>query len=96
MSGSIKTYQMVINGKLVNSCDDDWINVENPAKKTIFARVPRGKAADVNIAVAAAKKAFTTWSKTSAPERGKLLYAIADGLEKNQRARCANDQYGER
>lgn len=82
MSGSIKTYQMFINGKLVNSCDDDWINVENPANKTIFARVPRGKAADVNIAVAAAKKAFTTWSKVSAPDRGKLLYAIADSLEK--------------
>ncbi|MFM7012773.1 MAG: aldehyde dehydrogenase family protein [Betaproteobacteria bacterium] len=82
MSASIKTYQMVINGKLVNSCDDDWINVENPAKKTIFARVPRGKTADVNIAVAAAKKAFTTWSKVSAPDRGKMLYAIADSLEK--------------
>ena len=82
MSESIKTYQMVINGKWVNSCDDDWINVENPANKTIFARVPRGKAADVNIAVDAAKKAFKTWSQTSAPDRAKMLHAVADGLEK--------------
>jgi len=82
MNGNIKTYQMVINGKWVNSCDDDWIHVENPANKTIFARVPRGKAADVNIAVEAAKKAFKTWSQTSAPDRAKMLYAIADGLEK--------------
>ena len=81
MSESIKTYQMVINGKWVNSCDDDWINVENPANKTIFARVPRGKAADVNIAVDAAKKAFKTWSQTSAPDRAKMLHAVADGLE---------------
>ncbi len=82
MSESIKTYQMIINGKWVNSCDDDWINVENPANKTIFARVPRGKAADVNIAVDAAKKAFKTWSQTSAPDRAKMLHAVADGLEK--------------
>ena len=82
MSGNIQTFQMVINGKWVNSCDDDWINVENPANKTIFARVPRGKAADVHIAVEAAKKAFKTWSQTSAPDRAKMLYAIADGVEK--------------
>ncbi|NDY82943.1 aldehyde dehydrogenase family protein [Orrella sp. NBD-18] len=83
MSENVKTFKMVIDGKWVNSCDNDWINVENPANKTIFARVPRGKAADVDIAVAAAKKAFKTWSQTSAPERAKLLHAIANTVEQN-------------
>ena len=84
MNTEITTYQMLIDGKWVNSCENDWINVENPANKTIFARVPRAKAADVELAVAAAKRAFKAWSRTAAAERGRILYQITDAIEKNK------------
>ena len=84
MDSSVKLQQMLINGQWVDSADGDWINVENPSKKSIFAKVPRAGARDVDIAVAAAKQAFKSWRRTSAPERGKILHAIADSLEANK------------
>ncbi|MDO8695224.1 MAG: aldehyde dehydrogenase family protein [Sheuella sp.] len=96
MSIAITTYQMLIDGKWVNSCEDDWISVENPANKTVFARVPRAKAADVDLAVAAAKRAFKLWSKTAAAERGRILYQITDAIEKNKEklARLISNENG--
>ncbi len=81
MSNSIQTYQMIIGGQMVDSVSGQWIEVENPATKTVFARVPRGASADVDKAVAAGKVAFESWSKVSAAERAKALHQIADALE---------------
>jgi len=78
------THKMLIDGKWVDSCDGAWIDVENPANKTVFAKVPRGRAADVDLAVAAAKRAFRGWSRMPAAERGRMLYAAADKLERRQ------------
>ena len=81
MKDAIKSYQMIINGKFVNSVNGQWIDIENPANKTVFARVPRATKEDVDIAVNAADAAFKTWSMVSAAERGRLLHKIADALE---------------
>jgi len=80
----MKRVQMIINGKAVDSVEGEWIDVENPSNKTIFAQVPRARKEDVNIAVQAAKTAFASWSRTAAADRGKMLYAITDALEKNK------------
>ena len=80
----MKRVQMIINGKAVDSVEGEWIDVENPSNKTIFAQVPRARKEDVNIAVQAAKNAFASWSRTAAADRGKMLYAITDALEKNK------------
>ena len=40
MDSQVKLQQMLINGQWVDSADGDWINVENPSKKTVFAKVP--------------------------------------------------------
>ena len=84
MNSPISVQQMLINGKWVDSCEGEWIGVENPANKIIFAKVPRGNAQDVALAVAAAKQAFKLWSRVSAADRGKMLYSIADALEQNK------------
>ena len=52
------------------------LTVENPAKRTIIASVPRGDAADVNGAVEAAVRAFPAWSKMAARDRGRLLCGL--------------------
>jgi acyl-CoA reductase-like NAD-dependent aldehyde dehydrogenase len=72
---------MVIGGEFVESATQEWLDVENPAKKEPIARVPRGRAEDVDRAVRAARAAFPAWSKTPPRERGKLMIAIAEAFE---------------
>lgn len=84
MNLTTTTQKMLIDGKWVESCAGEWIDVENPANKTTFAKVPRGRAADVDLAVVAAKRAFRTWSRVAAGDRARMLYAAADALEKRQ------------
>ncbi|HEY7804795.1 MAG TPA: aldehyde dehydrogenase family protein, partial [Orrella sp.] len=81
MNSTIQSYSMIINGELVESVTGQWIEVENPANKTVFARVPSGNKADVDIAVQAADRAFKTWSQVAAAERARLLHQIAGALE---------------
>jgi len=74
--------QMLIDGNWVRSVSGAVLSIENPAKRIPIADVPRGAAADVNLAVEAAAKAFPAWSRVAARERGRLLLRIADAMEK--------------
>ncbi|MRR10479.1 aldehyde dehydrogenase family protein, partial [bacterium] len=72
---------MIINGEWTEA-GGRWISVENPAHKgTDAGQVPRGGAAEVDRAVAAAAEAFKSWKKVPARERGKVFLKIADALE---------------
>ena len=73
--------QMLIDGDWVNALGGEAISVENPARKEKIGEVPRGQAADVDRAVAAAAVAFPKWSRIVARDRGKLLLRIADAIE---------------
>ena len=48
---------MLIGGKAVESSDGRYIDIENPATRTVIAQVPRGTDADVDSAVRAAAAA---------------------------------------
>jgi len=55
---------------------------ENPATEEVLCEVASGSPADVDRAVEAAQAAFTgDWRKTSARDRGRILWNIADALE---------------
>ncbi len=53
----------------------------NPANRRAIAEIPRGGAADVDLAVKAAAKAFPAWSRVAPRERGRIMLRIADALE---------------
>ncbi len=59
----------------------------NPATGEVLTRVVEASAADVDGAVQAARKAFEDrsgpWRKMSASERGRLIWKLADLIEKN-------------
>ena len=55
--------------------------VINPATGDVFAEAPRASAAQLNRAVAGAKRAFLAWSTTPVAERQRALAAIADAIE---------------
>jgi acyl-CoA reductase-like NAD-dependent aldehyde dehydrogenase len=73
--------RMLIDGDWVDAASGATLTVENPARRTPVAAIPRGGQEDVDRAVKAAQKAFPAWSKTPPRQRGRLLLRIAEALE---------------
>ena len=73
--------QFYINGEWVDPVTPRAIEVENPATEESFARISLGAKADVDKAVAAAKAAFPSFSRTSVDYRADLLDKIAAGFQ---------------
>ncbi len=65
-----------IDGQWVDPVDLETVNTVNPATEEISGTIALGSAADVDAAVKAARRAFTTWSKTSREERLEILERI--------------------
>jgi acyl-CoA reductase-like NAD-dependent aldehyde dehydrogenase len=60
------------------------METRNPATGSVIATVPRGDRQDIDLAVAAARKAFDgPWSRFKPYERQVLLLKIADLFEKH-------------
>jgi aldehyde dehydrogenase (NAD+) len=67
--------RMLIDGKLVDACDDATFDNVNPATEEVLGPVADGTAADMEAAIAAARRAFdtTTWGRDHAFRRHCLL-----------------------
>jgi aldehyde dehydrogenase (NAD+) len=75
-------YQMLIDGELVDATGDRRLDATNPYTRAVFATIPDASAADVDAAVAAARRAFdTTWSAVSGMERARLMHRLADLID---------------
>jgi phenylacetaldehyde dehydrogenase len=77
--------KMLINGKWVDAASGKTFPTYNPATGEVLAHVAEGDKEDINRAVAAARKAFEggPWPNLTASERGRLIWKLADLLEKN-------------
>ena len=81
----MKTFDKIyIGGAWVPSEGTGTIEVFNAATEEVMGSIPKGAAADVDRAVAAARKAFETWSQTSPKERAEYLRAIQAGITARQ------------
>ena len=79
-------YGLFINGKFVAPKGGKTFTTINPATEEVLAKIAYAELADVNLAVTAARNAFTkTWSKMPAAERGKYLFRIARILQERSR-----------
>lgn len=78
--------QLLINGKFVNSKSGRTFDTINPSTESITARIQEGDSEDINEAVISAKTALDKgpWSRMSSTQRGKLLFKLADLMEKNR------------
>jgi acyl-CoA reductase-like NAD-dependent aldehyde dehydrogenase len=76
-----RSARMLIDGAWVDSASGAVLTVENPARRTTVASIPRGTKEDVDRAVQAAHNAFPAWSKTPPRQRGRLLLRIAEAME---------------
>ncbi|GJF16684.1 aldehyde dehydrogenase [Mycolicibacterium cyprinidarum] len=71
-----------IDGRWVDPVEPNTLDVDNPTTEKISGRIAIGGAADVDKAVEAARKAFTTWSSTTREERLTVLSAILAEYQK--------------
>jgi acyl-CoA reductase-like NAD-dependent aldehyde dehydrogenase len=78
----MSAYKLLIDGQLVDG-GSKAIDVINPATGAVLDKCPTATEAQLNQAVAAAKKAFPAWSKLSAKEREAKLNALADAVAAN-------------
>jgi len=72
-----------INGKFVNSSNSRTMDVISPIDGNQLSTVPMSSSIDLNEAVAAAKTAFTSWSKTPIKDRVQVFFKYKTLLEKN-------------
>lgn len=75
-------FQLYINGQFENGAAQ--FDSINPATGQVWAKMPEARTAEVNRAVSAASQALqnAAWSGLTASQRGKLLYKLADLIEK--------------
>ena len=70
-----------IDGAWVDRPDAPRIAVYNPYSEEVIGHIAAGSTADVDLGVAAARRAFASFSQTSAEDRLALLVRIRDLLE---------------
>jgi aldehyde dehydrogenase (NAD+) len=76
-----KTFQNLIGGQWVAPVAGAYFENRNPADTNdLIGRFPLSTAADVDLAVASAKRGFEQWKRTPAPARGDVLRRVGDLL----------------
>ncbi|MGE4251873.1 MAG: aldehyde dehydrogenase family protein [Parvibaculaceae bacterium] len=77
--------KILIDGKWLEAQGGATFAVEDPATQETIAHVPAGDKADIDLAVAAARRAFETgpWSRLSPRDRSRLVWKLGDLLEKH-------------
>lgn len=76
--------KLLIDGKWVNSVSGRTFTTLNPSTGEVLATISQGGRNDVDLAVAAARRAFRgEWSKFKPAQRQKLLLRLADLVDKH-------------
>ena len=80
-----RKHKLLINGKWVEAQSGKTFESYDPATGEVLAHIAAGDREDIDLAVKAARAAFETgpWSKVSPAERGKMIWRLADLIEKN-------------
>ena len=76
--------KLFINNEFVPAKGNRTFEAENPATEESIASVQRANSDDVDIAVSAAKTAFSTWRDVSGSDRRDLMLKFASLIEDNQ------------
>jgi betaine-aldehyde dehydrogenase len=85
VKAEVRTYRNYVNGQWVASASGETFPVYDPSTEAVVARVSAADKADVDAAVKAAREAFDSgpWSKTTAQDRGRVLFKLADKIRQN-------------
>jgi acyl-CoA reductase-like NAD-dependent aldehyde dehydrogenase len=83
----MKRYPMYINGQVKDAASGQWFDSYNPFTGEVWGLIAQGGADDVDRAVTAAHKAFTSgpWPQLTASQRGALLRRLGDLITRDAR-----------
>jgi aldehyde dehydrogenase (NAD+) len=73
--------QIYIDGTFVTPHGTQWMDLHNPATAQAIGRVRLGDEVDTRAAIAAAKRAFPAFSRTTKAERIAMLNRLADAID---------------
>jgi len=74
---------LYINGEWQAARSGKTFEVFNPATGEVIARVAEGDAADVDLAVAGARKAFTKWAALPPAARSRILWRVGELIDEH-------------
>src|SRR5262245_40592357 len=82
---AVRETRLFIDGDFADPTDGGSFETFNPATGEVLAKVAAASPADVDRAVKAARKALESgpWARMDAADRGRLLFKLADLIEKN-------------
>lgn len=85
-----------IAGEWVRPHGTRELSVVNPATEATLCQIPLGNAQDVEAAVAAARRAFPAWSRSSPAQRSALLARLEAAMEAHTErlAQCLTQEMG--
>lgn len=77
---AVQTWRLVIDGQVVDAASGETFETVSPATNEVIGRVAKAGVEDVNLAVAAARRAFDDgrWSKMPPVERSRRMRRMAD------------------
>lgn len=89
-------YKLFLNGEWLDSVTGETFEDTNPATLEQIGVFQKASLDDVNHAVDSSEEAFESWSRTPAPQRGKILFRAARLLEgrKEELARLMTEENG--
>jgi betaine-aldehyde dehydrogenase len=78
--------KLFVGGRFQDAAAGATFKVYNPADGNVITEVAAGEASDIDKAVAAAHAQFESgeWSKLTGADRGRLLYRLADLIERDK------------
>src|SRR5437763_13277679 len=88
---AVKQTRLFINNEWVDPVEGGTFDTYNPATGEVLAKVAAASARDVDRAVRAARAALESgpWKTMDAADRGRLLFKLADLVEKESRDMAA-------
>src|SRR5262245_27022972 len=69
---------LYINGQFLKGGGRREQDILNPATDEVFGKLPHASKEDLDLALAAAQKAFLSWRKSSPMERSRVLRKVAE------------------
>lgn len=79
------SYGLFIDGEFTEAADGRVFKTVSPSTEEVLSEVARAGEADVDRAVRAARRAFTSWSALPGSERAKFLFRIARIVQERSR-----------
>eukprot|EP00817_Percolomonadidae_sp_ATCC50343_P001600 CAMPEP_0117428414 /NCGR_PEP_ID=MMETSP0758-20121206/8125_1 /TAXON_ID=63605 /ORGANISM="Percolomonas cosmopolitus, Strain AE-1 (ATCC 50343)" /LENGTH=505 /DNA_ID=CAMNT_0005214753 /DNA_START=101 /DNA_END=1618 /DNA_ORIENTATION=+ len=76
MNTQVRKVPMIINGELVESKSDKWIDVTNPATGEVVAQVPESTQEEMIAAAKNSQEAWESWKDVSVYKRARYMYNL--------------------